>query len=211
MLGEKDSSMKNKAKILIITSAIVLLAGCASIVSGTSQVVSVNSNIDQAEVRVNGTTVGKTPYSGQIKRGKDTVVEVSKPGYGTQSTTLSTKLEPIFWGNIIFGGLVGSTTDLATGACWEYAPASVYVNLNQKSLSSADFRKDSELKCYAMTYAAVIQSEASAGSGEHLETLRRGFFSQIDANAFAQKIVNISKTSRQNAVSFGEAVAALRI
>lgn len=203
--------MKNYTKILILTAGVAVLAGCASIVSGTSQVVSVNSNVDQAEVRINGTTVGRTPYNGQIKRGKDTVVEVSKSGYGTQSTTLSTKLEPIFWGNIIFGGVIGSTTDLATGACWEYAPASVYVNLNQKSLSSSEFRKDSELKCYAMTHAAAIQSEASAGSGEHLDALRRGFFAQKDANAFAQQIVNIGNASGHNAVSFGEAVAALRI
>ena len=203
--------MKNYTKLLILTAAVAVLAGCASIVAGSSQVVSVNSNVDQAEVRINGTTVGRTPFNGQIKRGKDTVVEVSKSGYASQSTTLSTKIEPIFFGNIIFGGVIGSTTDLEKGACWENAPASVYVNLNSKSVSSVEFRKDSELKCYAMTHASAIQAEAAAGSGEHLDALRRGFFAQVDADAFAKQIIGIANTFSHNAVSFGEAIAALRI
>lgn len=204
--------MKNPTKLILTAFAAAILAGCASIVSGTSQVISVNSNVNAADVKVNGSLVGQTPYTGQIKRGKDTVIEVSKAGYGTQSVATSVKLEPIFWGNIIFGGLIGSTTDLVTGACWEYAPASYYVNLNRNGVSANEFRKDSELKCYAMTHAAAIRAELAAGSGEHVDALYSGFFAaQTSRDEFIRNARAIAESVKDNAVSLGEQIASLRI
>src|SRR4051812_30536890 len=96
---------------------IVLVAtGCASIVDGSSQVVSFNSNPNSARVLVNGTEIGRTPLSTQIKRSGDTVVLFRKDGYADQTISLQTKLNPWFWGNILCGGTIGSTTDGLSGA-----------------------------------------------------------------------------------------------
>jgi len=109
----------------------LFFAGCATIVGGTSQTVSVNSNVKGADVIVNGETLGKTPYNGPIKRGKSTTVTLRKDGYEPKTITLSTEIESIFWGNIIIGGVLGSTTDLATGGMYKYAPATLQIDLDK--------------------------------------------------------------------------------
>ena len=129
-----------KIRILGIISLIcagILLASCATIVGGTSQNVSINSNVKGAEITVNGLTVGNTPYTGPIKRGNSTIVTLRKNGYETKTITLSTEIESIFWGNIIIGGVLGSTTDLATGGMYRYAPATLQIDLEKVQAEKA--------------------------------------------------------------------------
>src|SRR5439155_9601807 len=115
--------MKKYAFMSVGLFAGLLTGGCASIVNGTTQVVTIDSNVRGAEVAVDGEMVGRTPYTGPIKRGSTTTVRVSTQGYQPKTITLSTEIEPIFWGNIILGGFFGSTTDAGTGAMYKYAPA----------------------------------------------------------------------------------------
>jgi len=122
---------------IVVVSAVialqaVFLSGCASIVKGSKQVVTIESNVRGAEVKVNGELVGTTPFTGPIKRGSDTTVLLSKTGYASKTLTLSTSVEPVFWGNIIFGGVFGSTTDMSTGSMYQYAPATYNVDLVQE-------------------------------------------------------------------------------
>lgn len=106
-----------------------MVTSCATIVGGTSQTVSIDSNVKGAEVVVNGATVGQTPFAGSIKRGKSTSVTIRKAGYRPKTIIMNTEVEPIFWGNIIVGGFLGSTTDLASEAMYKYTPASINVDL----------------------------------------------------------------------------------
>ncbi len=129
-----------KIRILGIISIACLglfFAGCASIVGGTSQTVSINSNVKGANVIVNGANIGTTPYNGPLKRGKSTTVTLQKDGYETKTITLNTEIESIFWGNIIIGGVLGSTTDLATGAMYKYAPATLQIDLDKVQAEKA--------------------------------------------------------------------------
>jgi hypothetical protein len=202
--------MNKLQNCLAAIAAASILAGCASIVAGTSQVVSINSNVSGASVSINGGTVGVTPFTGSIPRGKDTTVTVSKAGYQTQTITLSTKIEPIFFGNIIFGGLIGSTTDLATGALFEYAPSSYYVNLIAgTTMNQQQFIRDTELKFYVMTNAAAIRDELVAGNGEHIDSLHRAFFAGIDKASLLSELRAIAANSGRDTVALGEKVAAL--
>lgn len=111
------------------------LTSCATIVDGTTQVVSFNSNPSGAEIVLNGVPIGVTPFTSQIERGENKVVLVKKEGYDDQQVMLSTKLNGWFWGNFLFGGLLGSTTDYASGASIEYAPNTYYVTLIPKKAS----------------------------------------------------------------------------
>jgi hypothetical protein len=126
--------LKMKIRILGMVSLVCLglfFAGCATIVAGTSQSVSINSNVKGADVIVNGKTVGKTPYNGPIERGDSTTVTLQKDGYDPKTIILSTEIETIFWGNIIVGGVLGSTVDLATGGMYKYAPATLQIDLDK--------------------------------------------------------------------------------
>jgi PEGA domain len=114
---------------LAIAALAVLGTGCATIVSGKTQTVTIDSNVKDAEIVVEGTVLGTTPYNGPIKRGKDTTILLRKAGYEKKTFTLNTEVEPVFWGNIICGGFFGSTTDYATGSMYKYAPATINVDL----------------------------------------------------------------------------------
>lgn len=104
-------------------------AACSTIIKGQSQSVSIDSNVQGADVTVEGNLVGTTPYTGPISRGSSTTVKVSKNGYRSKTVTLSTEIEPIFFGNIIFGGFLGSSTDAGSGAMYKYSPATIQVDL----------------------------------------------------------------------------------
>jgi len=124
-----------KALFLIAASlALITASGCSTIVNGKKQVVSINSNVTDADITVNGLPVGKTPYTGPIERSNKTILNVSKEGYISKTITLDTKFEPIFWGNIIIGGVLGSTTDASTGAMYKYAPSALQVDLEKKPI-----------------------------------------------------------------------------
>ena len=85
---------------------------------------------------MNGASVGKTPYTGPIPRGSETTLSLAKEGYVDKSITLYTQVEPIFFGNIIFGGSFGSSTDYGTGAMYRYAPSTFDVELERLSPSA---------------------------------------------------------------------------
>jgi hypothetical protein len=114
---------------VLILSAI---SGCSTLVNGSSQSVSINSNVSDAQVTWNGAPIGKTPLTTQVKRASSAQLTVSKDGYETKTITLDTSIEPIFWGNVIFGGFLGSTTDGANGNMYKYAPATIQIDLVKK-------------------------------------------------------------------------------
>jgi hypothetical protein len=120
--------------LLITASAITLLAisGCSTIVNGKVQTVSINSNVADAQITINGSPIGRTPFAGLIERSNKSVVSLSKDGYVTKTVTLDTSVEPIFFGNLIIGGVLGSTTDAASGSMYKYAPSTVQIDLEKK-------------------------------------------------------------------------------
>jgi hypothetical protein len=115
--------------VLLALAALAAISGCSTIVKGKTQPVTINSNVRDADVTLNGMPVGRTPFTGLVERGSHSSVTVAKAGYQSKTVTLDTGVEPWFWGNIIFGGLVGSTTDASTGAMYKYTPATVEIDL----------------------------------------------------------------------------------
>jgi hypothetical protein len=119
-----------RVSILAITlAAAVAVAGCSTIVSGQEQALQINSNVSGADVLLNGVLVGKTPFSGQVKKSATASVTVRKDGFKERTVQLATEVEGSFWGNIIIGGLPGSSTDYGTGAMYKYAPNVIQVDL----------------------------------------------------------------------------------
>jgi len=119
-----------RVSILAMTlAAAVAVAGCSTIVSGQEQALQINSNVSGADVLLNGVLIGKTPFSGQVKKSATAAVTVRKDGFKERTVQLATEVEGSFWGNIIIGGLPGSSTDYGTGAMYKYAPNVIQVDL----------------------------------------------------------------------------------
>jgi len=115
---------------------LVTAGGCASIVSGRTATVKVDSNPRQANVSVRdheGLEVASahTPATVSLRRGrtwlrpaKYTAV-ISKPGYQTARVPIRSTLNPWLIGNIATGGVVGLAVDGTTGAGWKPNPAEI--------------------------------------------------------------------------------------
>ena len=105
------------------------LTGCASIVSGVSQPISVETKLDGASVAgVNcklssnkGTWFVTSPGSLTVHRGfQDMLVECSKPGMTPSSDNIASNVRALYFGNILFGGVIGLAVDAGDGAGFDY-------------------------------------------------------------------------------------------
>ncbi|MDA0702006.1 MAG: hypothetical protein O3A96_02030 [Proteobacteria bacterium] len=114
--------MKRVAKT---TAMLVLVAGCASIVSGTSQQITIDSNPKGANCSLTreGQAIGSvlTPSGLVIKKSKhDIAIACAKTGYQRATATLTSDVESATFGNLLIGGAVGWAIDSATGADNKY-------------------------------------------------------------------------------------------
>jgi len=109
-------------KGLIIGLSVAFLAsGCASVMTAEQQSINVSaSNNKSFEVTVDDKTIMAPGMVTVLRDGKDKVVRTSEAGCDS-TTPIKKNIAPAFFGNIIIGGLLGSTTDASTGKMWNYA------------------------------------------------------------------------------------------
>lgn len=124
-------------KVLMYTLpvlATVVFSGCATILGGgNSQTISINSDTPMKgkisyEDGKNGEQYFTTPATLNVeRRSKD--IKITSQNNEFDTKTQKSNVNPWFLGNIIFGGLPGSTTDLVGGAAWKYDET---INLHSK-------------------------------------------------------------------------------
>ena len=108
--------------------SLLLLSGCATVVGGTSQVVSISTAPEGAACKVErgGAIIGmvpSTPGLVQLSKGMhDLSVSCSKPGYDTATARAGSSFNGYTFGNLIIGGAIGIVVDVATGANFDYPP-----------------------------------------------------------------------------------------
>jgi hypothetical protein len=110
----------------------IILSGCATIVHGRTQQVLVSTNPPEAFVS-DGTNTLQTPATLELKRDKDYLLTISKPGYATETVQITHVLNAMVAGNILVGGLIGWGVDAVSGAHWRLVPETVSVTLNPLS------------------------------------------------------------------------------
>jgi hypothetical protein len=159
---------------LLIVFMAVIASGCASIVGGgSSETLTFNSEPDGATVTISGRTVGKTPVSVEVKRDKNKTVTFEKDGYKTQTAQLSTTLNGWFWGNILIGGFLGSTTDSVSGAMYEFQPDQYFVTLAPVAATriQPQSSQKAQIKELVVGFGEEIRLELAAGGGEYTSAL----------------------------------------
>jgi hypothetical protein len=115
--------------------AVQALAGCASIISESNWPVAIKSTPDGANFTVtnqNGDKVhsGTTPSSVMLAGGagyfdgEKYTITFKKDGYQDTIATLDTSVNGWYWGNLLFGGILGFLViDPATGAMYRLPPS----------------------------------------------------------------------------------------
>jgi hypothetical protein len=143
--------MNLKINFLAISS-ILLLTGCASIVSKTSWPITINSSPSEAKISIKDKKgieiyTGSTPATLKLKSGAGFFskaryqVTFEKAGYEKKVVPIEFKLNGWYWGNIIFGGPLGLLIiDPASGAMFKLETEFLNETLT-KSVASVDTKE----------------------------------------------------------------------
>lgn len=107
----------------------VSVAGCATILNGTSQKVMVTSNPTGAVVEVDGKYSRETPVKLRLERKRDHVLVITKEGYEKQAVNLTHVLSASVCGNILLGGVLGWVFDIFAGTQYKLIPNKVHVEM----------------------------------------------------------------------------------
>ncbi len=107
------------------------VSGCATIVSGTTQKISVTSQPSEAIAKVDNNTSSKTPASFTLDRKNDHTIEIAKDGYKTATVLIKRSLNGMAFGNVLIGGIIGGGVDMVSGANNKLIPERVDVVLEE--------------------------------------------------------------------------------
>lgn len=120
-----------------LIGASIFAGGCASIVNGGNRSISIATQPPgaTASIRKSGggvmdvVTVERTPCTvsldpkGGYFKGQSYTLRLELQGYKPTELELTSKMSGWYWGNIIFGGIIGMlAVDPATGAMWNIEP-----------------------------------------------------------------------------------------
>lgn len=114
---------------LFAGAASMLLAACASAVSGTHKSVRVTSSPSGALVRFDGTTRGITPAVVHPSTRSDHVIAVDLAGYEPLTIALRRRHSWFLLGNVATGIIPGTAFDIATGAIYTFRPSEIHAEL----------------------------------------------------------------------------------
>lgn len=119
--------MRNILKTTLSCAAVISLAACSTITTGTSQPFSVKTagvtgaSCELVDSKGARWTISDTPGTREITKGDGPLtVTCSKPGYKTASINVEEGFAGMTAGNILLGGGIGLIVDAASGAAQEY-------------------------------------------------------------------------------------------
>lgn len=115
-------------RTLLVLSCMGLLPACATVVSGTTQTITVDTKPSGARCDLSrgDDKVGVVnPTPGSITIGKslqDMEVACSKEGYLTERVVMRSEFQAATLGNVLIGGVIGIAIDAGSGAMSKYEP-----------------------------------------------------------------------------------------
>jgi hypothetical protein len=124
-----DWPYRRLCAVLVVVSALVIGNGCATMIRGTEEVLSITSEPSGALAEVSDGQKGTTPCQVKLKRNQSVLIKYSKEGY--ESETLS--VFPTLAGS---GVILGGVIDYGTGAVYSLAPNPAHVMLKPKVASA---------------------------------------------------------------------------
>ena len=122
----------------IISIALIVVTGCASIIAPGPDRVMVATNPPGATIYLDGCYVGATPGMIQVDRGSAGVLILRKDGYQPFGWQIARPINGWFFGNVCFGlvGVVGMIIDGASGNITKYSTDPISVSMRPTSVDS---------------------------------------------------------------------------
>lgn len=210
-LSINEGTIEILRRVVFSTVCLLLATGCASIVDGRRETVSFSSDPSGAQLIINGKMIGVTPASIFLERSDYDKANVifKKEGYQDQQATIQTSLNMWFWGKVLCGGLIGSSTDAASGAMRKFSPNSYYVSMAPLKASQAEwdrFMYERNVRRFVLfTYDHLVSDLAEDG-GEHLVSLLQLLSIHNDQTTKAKVRLQDLSHSTENPLAFANAV-----
>lgn len=174
-------------KSAIFLLFVMYLTGCASLLSGNSHTVLIESPVDNVEIYWNGKFMGETPASIELPASNSVVLQLKKKNYQTRLIKLKTKINAYFWLNLSIPiiGTTGASTDYGGGAIYEYKPDTYMIELKPLR-SSKNSQSLWQEKLFPKVMEERLANEMARGqAGEALQTssyLNKIQFSQTETD-----------------------------
>lgn len=166
--------MKRFMTATMAVSALTL-GGCASIVNGQNQPVSVDTRQGGDSVvganctlsNDKGTWYVTSPGSTTVHRSAaDLAIKCEKSGINPGLSTVKSFTKGMAFGNILFGGIIGAGVDISTGAAFDY-PSLISVQMGQSLVMAPPPGMTSASE---VTAAANKAADATAGSNAAVQS-----------------------------------------
>ncbi len=132
--------MVSKVGIILLT---LLMTNCAAIIHGNKQIVDFSSQPPGAKVFIDGKEYGTTPTSVELKRmgrlkgesseKKEYQVKIDLDGYYPYEIKVKRTVDGWFFGNVLFGGLLGIIIDAASGSMYKLTPDQITATMGKES------------------------------------------------------------------------------
>ena len=124
-----------KKRLFILSAAMLILSGCATIFTGTEDMIYFDTNPQGAEIFIDGLKVCVTPCSSLVKRSlSDKQFEVKLDEYETRVITLDREFNTVSIINL--GFVFGWAIDAATGSLMRYDRKGYDLDLRRSNRAS---------------------------------------------------------------------------
>jgi len=127
--------IKHMSILPLVMATAATISGCASIVTGQDQIISVDTPLcPAAKCKLQNEEgvywIPSTPGTVSVDREYgDMMVTCSKQGFQDVMLKVSSSTKGMAFGNILAGGIIGAGVDMGTGAAYDY-PSEVIVPLD---------------------------------------------------------------------------------
>jgi len=122
--------MSHRALTCLATLPLLLLSGCATILVGTTQKVSITSEPSGAQAIVLPEQITLvTPGAAELKRHQIHTVRFTHDGCQPTMGYLGYAPGPATVGNLLFGGIIGMLIDESNGSAYTLAPDPLHATL----------------------------------------------------------------------------------
>jgi hypothetical protein len=166
--------MQVKSALLAAALATSLsLGGCATVLTGSNQTITVNSDVPGAQVTLNNFPLGVTPLVVSLRRGHEGLLSVQAPGYMPAQVALNKGFNAIALLNLFT--LLGFTTDFITGAIYAYEPSTYFVTLapagGMQPAALFERARRETLRAFVLLNNEALVGELAVGRGEYVDAL----------------------------------------
>jgi hypothetical protein len=136
--------IKRASSIMLgLSSLVLVLNSCATIMHGTRQTVGIASNPTNAIVWVDKNYVGNTPIMVEMSRKDNHIVRIELDGYLPYEATFSKQVSGWVFGNIFFGGVIGLAVDAISGGLYMLTPDQIQAEMRSNHLAYSRKSNDS--------------------------------------------------------------------